>query len=287
MTVIPCERNDRLRAEIARFADVLKTEARTLGAHGLDEKEFYNSGLLRGAGEKLRGEYASAMRPKRKFVQHVLNHLEDGHFIAGWDRAKRGARHDYFVRLTSGRLAVIDLRGCLDGNNTTISERPAEADEFVVWSLYFSPDADPRHNAWSGIRTRLGEMIRRHQRVDGLVIWDMVCATLGRPFLKLALTAAAQADRTTPLGPFRTPPPCIYLFPAAVPGLDHPASSAQPLENVEFLNAFHTCFGGQPEEVNFVDFDLEAIGDELQRRTTVRRGGAVVNASDMTALRRV
>ena len=61
------------------------------------------------------------MDRKREFVQHVLNHLEDGGFIAGWERAKRRARHDYTVRLNSGRIAVIDLKGCLDGNNTTIS----------------------------------------------------------------------------------------------------------------------------------------------------------------------
>jgi len=288
VTVIPCARDARLRAEIERFAEVLRTEAHRLGAHGLDEKDFYNSGVLRGAVEKLRGEYVGTMRPKREFVQHVLNHLEDGGFIAGWDRAKRGARHDYLVRLKSGRLAVIDLKGCLDGNNTTISERPAEADEFVVWSLCTSPGADPRHNAWSGIHTRLGaEMISRQQPIDGLVIWDMVCGTIGRPCPKLQLLSADQSPRTTLLGPFRTPPPCIYLFPATTPGPDQPSAAAQPLESVEFLSVFQACFGGTGDEVNFVDFEVEMLGEELQRRTIIRRGGAVENTSDMTPLRRV
>lgn len=288
MTVIPCARDDRLRAEIERFAEVLKTEAHRLGAHGLDEKEFYNSGVLRGAVEKLRGEYVGTMRPKREFVQHVLNHLEDGHFIAGWDRAKSGARHDYLVRLTSGRLAVIDLKGCLDGNNTNIFERPAEADEFVVWSLCTSPGADPRHNAWSGIHTRLGaEMISRRQQVDGLVVWDMVCGTIGRPCPKLQRLSPEQAERTTMLGPFRTPPPCIYLFPARTPAMDDPVATAQPLAAVELLSAFQACFGGVAEEVNYVDFELEQLGEDLQRRTTIRRGGVTENTSDMTPIRRV
>jgi hypothetical protein len=288
VTVIPCARDERLRAEIDRFAEVMKTQAHTLGSHGLDEKDFYNSGVLRGAVEKLRGEYIGTMGPKREFVQHVLNHLEDRKFIAGWDRAKRGARHDYLVRLNSGRLAVIDLKGCLDGNNTTISERPAEADEFVVWSLCTNPGADPRHNAWSGIHSRLGaDMIARHQLVDGLVIWDMVCATFGRPCPKLQALGSDQLDRTTLLGPFRTPPPCIYLFPATIPDAEHPVARAQPLNGVELLAVFHTAFGGRDDEMNFVDFEVGEHGDELVRRTVIRRAGVVQHASDMTAIRRV
>ena len=37
MTVIPCEQDPRLRAEIERFAEVLKTQAHKLGSHGLEE----------------------------------------------------------------------------------------------------------------------------------------------------------------------------------------------------------------------------------------------------------
>jgi hypothetical protein len=39
--------------------------------------------------------------------------------------------------------------------------------------------------------------------------------------------------------------------------------------------------------VNFVNFDLDATGDELLRRTTVRRDGQVQHVSDMTPIRRV
>lgn len=35
MSVIPCEQNSDLRAQIERFAEVLKTEAHRLGDHGL------------------------------------------------------------------------------------------------------------------------------------------------------------------------------------------------------------------------------------------------------------
>ena len=49
MSVIPCEQNSRLKKLIDDFSEVLKTEAHKLGTHGLNEKEFYNSGLFRGA----------------------------------------------------------------------------------------------------------------------------------------------------------------------------------------------------------------------------------------------
>ena len=46
MSVIPCERNQGLRDRIEAFAEVLKSEAHTLGDHGLAKSEFYCSGLL-------------------------------------------------------------------------------------------------------------------------------------------------------------------------------------------------------------------------------------------------
>ena len=85
MNVIPCQQNAEMRDQIGRFAEVLKTQAHLLGEHGLDEKEFYNSGLFRGAIERIRGQFIADIRPKREFVQHVLNHLEDRKLIEGWD----------------------------------------------------------------------------------------------------------------------------------------------------------------------------------------------------------
>lgn len=283
MSVIPCEQNRGLREQIERYAEVLKTEAHRLGDHGLDEREFYNSGLFRGAVERVRGQFSATMRAKREFAQHALNHMEDGGFIAGWELTEDSSRNDYLVRLISGRTAIIDLKGCLDGNNTNIFERPATADEFVIWSVCTNPGGDPRRNAWSGIHTRLSaEMISRNQRVDGVVIWDMVCGTIGRPCPKLA-----EAGRATDLGPFRTPPACIYLFPATIPSAARPDAVAQSLTDVELLNAFHACFRGRDEEVHHVDFSVAQSGVELMRRTTVRRAGVTQQVSDMTAIRRV
>lgn len=286
MSIIPCEQNRALRRQIEQFAEVLKTEAHQLGSHGLDEKDFYNSGLFRGAVERVRGQFSSTMRTKRQFAQHVLNHMEDGGYIAGWDLTEGTNRNDYSVRLNSGRLAVIDLKGCLDGNNTNIFERPINADEFVIWSICTNLGADPRKNAWSGIHTRLSsEMISRNQRVDGVVIWDMVCGTVGRPCPKLARIGGNS--RQTDMGPFRTPPACVYLFPAAIPSRHQPLVEAQQITEVELLAAFHSCFQGWDDELNFVDFEIGMRGNDLYRRTRVSRGGVIQHESEMTPIRRV
>ncbi|WP_191576868.1 hypothetical protein [Achromobacter insolitus] len=285
MSIIPCEQNEGLRLQIEQFAEVLKTEAHKLGDHGLDEKDFYNSGLFRGAVERVRGQFSATMRSKREFVQHVLNYMEDGGFIAGWELTDDANRNDYAVRLNSGRLAVIDLKGCLDGNNTNIFERPVNADEFVIWSICTNLGADPRKNAWSGIHTRLSaEMISRNQRVDGLIVWDMMCGTIGRPCPKI--DGNKNSSRLTEIGPFRTPPACVYLFPSTTPNESVPKATAQALEAVELVAAFHVCFQGKEEEISYVDFDLTTAG-EMVRKTTVRRSGAIQKESEMTAIRRV
>ncbi len=284
MSIIPCEQNKELRKKIEEFSEVLKTESHKLGEHGLSEKEFYNSGLFRGAIERIRGQFSATMRDKRDFVKHVLNHMQDKGFISEWESVGESNRHDYSIQLMSGKTAIIELKGCLDGNNTNIFERPPHAEEFVLWSVCTNPGADPRHNAWSGIHTRLSaEIIYRSQRVDGVIIWDMVCGTLGRPCPKLA----GDEQRTTDVGSSTLPPPCIYLMPSTIPSTrNNPHPQPQKLENVEILKAFHDCFLGKEEEVNSVSFEVENRGSDLVRKTAVKRNSETQKESDFTAIRR-
>jgi len=284
MSVVPCEQNRKLRKKIESFAETLKTESHKLGDHGLSEREFYDSGLFRGAIERVRGQFSATLRDKREFVQHVLNHMRDKGFIAEWESTGGSNRHDYAINLNSGKKAIIELKGCLDGNNTNIFERPPHAQEFIIWSVCTNPGADPRHNAWSGIHARLSaEVIFREQRVDGVVIWDMVCGTIGRPCPKIA----KELGRVTLAGPYRLPPPCIYVLPATIPSpRSNPSPKAQQLEEVELLKAFHEYFKGRAEEVNYVDFQVEYRGADTVRTTKVTRDGEVQRISDATAIRR-
>lgn len=224
------------------------------------------------------------MREKRIFVSEVLAHLQGRGFIAGWESAGSENRHDYTVHLNSGRISVIELKGCLDGNNTNIFERPPHAHEFIIWSVCTNPGADPRANAWSGIHTRLSaEIIFRSQRVDGVIIWDMVCGTIGRPCPKVL----ADPGRITEIGVYKLPPPCIYVFPATIPSpRNNPHPQAQTLDEVHLLKAFNDCFGGRDNEINYVDFEVSHRAADTVRKTTVRRDGAVQRASEAIAIRR-
>ncbi|AEF05800.1 hypothetical protein [Alteromonas naphthalenivorans] len=282
MSVIPCKQNKELKDKIEEYADTLKTEAHKLGSHGLSESEFYNSGLFRGAIERVRGQFSATMREKRELVQHILNHLQDNDFIDEWESVGSKNRHDYTVKLKSGRHAVIELKGCLDGNNTNIFDRPNIADEFIIWSVCTNPGANPRRNAWSGIHTRLSaEVIERQQQVDGLVIWDMSCGTLGRDCPKM------KSGKVTEIGPFKLPPPCIYLFPSTIPSArNNPEPRVHQIDDIEILQAFHNCFYGKNEELNRVTFKVKNQANDTVRLTSVERNGVVVQESSYTAIKR-
>ena len=104
MSIIPCEQNADLQLRIREYAEVLKTEAHKLGTHGLDENEFYNSGLFRGAIERIRGQFSATMSEKREFAASILNHMQDRHFISDWTSAGDANRHDYSVTCPMGGL---------------------------------------------------------------------------------------------------------------------------------------------------------------------------------------
>ncbi len=284
MSVIPCQHSEKLRKQIVELAETLRTEAHTLGDHGIDEKEFYDSGVFRGAVERIRGQYAASMREKRELATYVFNHMEDRKFIVNWEIAGDANRHDYRVQLPSGRTAIIELKGCLDGNNTNIFERPPHAHEFIIWSVCTNAGADPRRNAWSGIHTRLSaEIISRDQLVDGVVIWDMACGTVGRPCPK----QLADPSRTTVVGPFSLPPPCLYMLPATIPSpRSNPCPPPQALADVQIMQAFNDCFACVEAEINYVSINVEHRGADTVRTTLIRRDGVVQKESKPTAIRR-
>lgn len=284
MSIIPCELNPRLRAQIEEFAETLKKQAHLLGDHGLSETDFYQGGVFRGAIERVRGQYSATMREKRDFVRCVLNHMRDQEFIAGWESAGETNRHDYMVTMPTGKVCAIELKGCLDGNNTTIFEPPPHAQEFIIWSVCTNAAADPRHNAWSGIHTRLSpEIIESKKRVDGVMIWDWLCGTIARPCPKID----AAGSKVTNIGGYKLPPPCIYLFPATIPSpRNNPKPKTQSIADVEILAAFHSCFGGTDADLNHVDFEVEHRGVETVRTTQVFRDDKIQKKSEATPIRR-
>lgn len=283
--VIPCARNTDLKKQIIEFAEVLKTATHALGTHGLSEAEFYQSGILEGAIQRIRGQYSATMHEKRDFVARVLNHMQDREFIKDWQSAGGSNRHDYSITLMDGRISVVELKGCLDGNNTNIFDRPSHAQEFIIWSVCTNAAADPRGNVWSGIHTRLSaQIIESGQQVDGLIVWDWLCGSKLRPCPKLE---RLPGQRLTTVDQFKLPPPCIYLFPRTVPSVrNNPNPEPHALENVGFLKALNDCFGGYFDEINRVRFLVAHRGGDTVRTSSVERAGVVERSSKPTPIRR-
>ena len=111
MSVIPCKQNRELRTKIKQFAETLKTESHILGEHGLDEREFYDSGLFRGAIERIRGQFAATMTDKREFVRQILDHMKEGGYIAQWRSTGEANRHDYTVTLRQREVSRYRTQG--------------------------------------------------------------------------------------------------------------------------------------------------------------------------------
>ncbi len=274
-SVIPCLLSAETSKRIGDYADALAAGAHSLGDHGLSREEFEQSGLLRAAIERLRGRQAASMTDKREFIAAKLKIMQQEGAIAAWSFSGSADRHDYEVRMPNGRVCAIEAKGCLDGNNTNIFERPPHADEFLIWSLCQNPGANPRHNVWSGIHTRLSaETIHRKVHVDALIVWDMLCGSAGRPCPKL------EAG-------FKEPPPCLYLFPRSVSDpRNNPSPPPRQVEEVSFVAALMKTFSCQQSSLNQVQIESKYENNALMRRTTIVRNGEEQKQSRWTELRR-
>jgi len=282
--IIPCKLLPEVKEAINTYADALRKEASRIGSHGLSEIEFWDSGLFRSAIERLRGIQAASMVEKKDFMETVLDYMESAGSIRKWSFSGAGERHDYELLMPDGRVSIIETKGCLDGNNTNIFERPPNADEFIIWSLCQNPGSDPVKNAWSGIHTRLSaEIIHRKQKVDGLVIWDMVCGTRGRPCPKVS----SNLERITTLGTRNVPPPCIYLFPRSIPDCrSNPNPPCWKLNEVRLLEALTQTFKGNNSDVVEVHIEARMEGVDIQRKTSCWRESIKFVESKWTNLKR-
>ncbi|CAI2718934.1 hypothetical protein [Nitrospina watsonii] len=283
--IIFCKKSEEFEEKVRSYVQALRKIAPKIGDHGLPEKEFWDSGLFHSAIEHIRGTQSATLGEKKKFVELVLNKLKQSLKVKKWEFVGSSERHDYEVLLSDGRNIAIETKGCLDGNNTNIFQRPPQADEFIIWSLCQNPGADPNHNAWSGVHTRLGaEVIHKKQKVDGVIIWDMVCGTIGRPCPKLL----KDAHRGTKLTQSQVvPPPCIYLFPKTIPD---PRSNPSPvfwkIEEVKFLHALWLEFKGLASDVIEVKIEARMKEADIQRKTSFYREGQEISSSKWTTIKR-
>ena len=282
---LPCEKSLELKTAIELYADELRAIAPKVGSHGLSETQFQQSGLFEAAIERLRGQRSATMSAKQAFVADVLEYLTQRNLIRCWQFTGGGERHDYQVELLDGRISIFEAKGCLDGNNAQIFERPANADEFTIWSLCQNAGADPRHNAWSGIHTRIGtRVIADRKQVDGLIVWDMLCGTLARPCPKLAGNLARKTELKDGTN---VPPPCLYLFPRTIPDpRNNPSPKCWNLKEIGLLQAIYNAFSCDAGDLTMVNLDVRMGGNEIQRQTTLVRQNEIVSQSTWAGIKR-
>ena len=283
--IIACQRAADMEQRVAAYVDALRDAAFGIGNHGFEsERAFWESGLFDSAIEKIRGSKSATRSAKQDFIRLVLEHMRARGAIHDFKFAGDGERHDWEVNMPDGRKCVLEAKGCLDGNNTNIFERPANADEFLIWSLCQNKGADPRHNAWSGLHTRLSaEMIHNGKAVDGVIIWDMLCGT-ARDCPKLA----RDESRATKLSGGKTvPPPCIYLFPRSIPNpRNNPNPQPWDLKDQKFLRALWQTFHGDAADIIKVHIAAQMNGVNVERRCTFVCNGVQIAESKWTPIAR-
>ncbi|OBI11835.1 hypothetical protein [Mycobacterium sp. E2497] len=249
---LPCRHTSVDPEQLAATKKILthlhETSGDLLSAAGIDSAQW--PPLLRAAIESMRGTSAATETDKRRFVVAVLDFCRERGVVSEWRFIGTGRRQDYQVVLSDGTQVAIEAKGCPDGNNTTIWDRPTWADEFIVWSL--CPESlqhNPGRGAWSGVATRLSPKIAAERKlVDAFIFWDGRCGTPERPCPKqYGVTGELRAKATDYEGPAGypdwVPPPCIFLFPRSVPTVPHNLSPpAQTIESAKFADALLTAF---------------------------------------------
>lgn len=274
-----------MKQMIETYAEELKTAAPTIGSHRMKADEFWESGLFEGTIERLRGSHAATMTTKKEFVAKVLDILKCKKHISDWSFEGSSERHDYQVTLLDSTKIVIETKGCLDGNNTNIFQRPSNADEFYIWSLCQNPGSDPGHNVWSGIHTRLGaEIIHRREKIDGLILWDMLCGSKNKPCPKLT----RESKHNFEVDGQYMPPPCIYIFPKTIPDArNNPSPNLQTIENFRFPSLLLEIFNGdKKKDVTQVKIEVRMEDADIERQTTLIRNEVTVRQSKWTKLKR-
>lgn len=258
-----------------------KTSPTLLKSQGIDPSQYPL--LFNAAIQSIRGTVSAESGDKKRFLEAILDHMESAKIITRWAFEGSAGRNDYRVELPRGRSIAIEMKGCPDGNNMTIWERPAWADEFIVWSQ--CPDslsAQPGRGVWSGISTRLiPRMIVEQSLVDAMIFFDGRCGSDIRRCPKAYGVPGNLRSKSTDISgegsSAHLPPPCIFLFPRTLPHVrSNPAPPIHDLTTCKFaaaiLSAFQVPASAARSEVHWVKLELKLDKAGEYRRTSIGTG---------------
>jgi hypothetical protein len=240
--------------------------------------------LFNSAIQSLRGTSAATTTDKRRFVAQILSFMKEQSLVAEWVYIGTEGRNDYRVNLPDGRHVAIETKGCPDGNNMTIYERPSWADEFIIWSQCPNSLAkDPGVGVWSGLSTRLFPHMMESdtQRVDALIFYDGRCASSFRQCphkfgIRGSLRKAASNITGYPEEDWMTAP-CVYLLPRTKAHFtSNPKPPLTSLPDSHFILALLRAFV-VPEEsmrshVQWATVEVKQDSGGRYRRVALGRG---------------
>ncbi|MFK4150414.1 hypothetical protein ACI2LV_00335 [Streptomyces fungicidicus] len=246
---LACRHDEELRKQAEKAEDLLRRlddiAPALLHDSGIAPDRW--DAVLRATVEIIRGKNAADSQEKNTFVEAVLNRCFERGTVNSFEAIKGRGRQDWKVVLPNGMTVAVESKGAGDGNNTTIYERPAWADELVIWSQ--NPHSLLKHpgkSAWSAIATRLFPKIHAdpRQRVDAYLFWDGRCGSEDRPCPKShgitdGLREAATPYEAAPGKPSGwLPPPCVFLFPKTVAEVrENPEPPLHTLATSHFVRA--------------------------------------------------
>ena len=271
----------KIKTLISLLRDLPKDAPALLHDRGLDPDDY--DLYFRSAIESIRGVFSADGEDKRRFYNAVFDHMKSLGDILEWECIGTKGRQDYKITLPGGRKVCIEAKGCPDGNNMTIWERPTWAEEFIVWSQ--CPDSlqhHPGRGIWSGIATRLvTKMVVERQQIDGFIFFDGRCGSDNRRCPKEFGVVGDLRAKATPIkgqdDGNRLPPPCIYLFPKTIP---HPLNNKTPpvhdLNSLLFADRLLNSFGVPPEKrpdyVNAVRVEMRSDEKGYYLKTSISVG---------------
>jgi len=250
-------------------------------ANNIDPNQY--SLLLNSAIQSIRGTFSADYSEKARYLDAILEDMKNKEIILTWEFQGGGGRNDYRVELPNGRLVAIEMKGCPDGNNMNIWERPSWADEFIIWSQCPNSLAnDPGRGVWSGISTRLmTKVVVEQVLVDALVFSDGRCGSFVRKCPKnFGNDSELRQNATDIIGhndSGRMPPPCIFLFPRTIPhSRTNPNPPTHDISTCQFskaiLWAFNVPENEMQNEVHWARVELRADVAADYKRTKVGWG---------------
>lgn len=220
------------RQHIERIKNLLKNLPREfpeiLEQYEIDAYDY--EAAFHSAVQSIRGTFAATISIKKRFYSAVLDRMKETEQIVDWEFIGTGRSQDYRVVLPGEYVVGIEAKGCPDGNNIRIWQRPTWAREFIIWSQ--CPDSlqhHPGRGVASGISRLFRKAVLENQGVDAFVFFDGRCGSDIRRCPKGYGIEGELRSKATKIagqdGKDWIPPPCIYLFPSTIA---HPISNPKP-----------------------------------------------------------